>query len=447
MRKKIVGLFPPLLVTILAIFSHFSLAQTSTEAENKLTIKNIFEMEIESSINPATLNYLDNGFKEAHTLPYDLILIKLSTPGGLVTTTKSILTLIGRSQIPIAIWITPEGASATSAGAIISSSAHLLFMSEGTNIGAATPVELGKDIESKDLRKKAINDLVSLVDGLATARHRNSSLFIEMVDKGASFSAVKAKESNLIDGIASTYKELTDQLKNKQIHLQGKKITLDSADPKVTKFNMDFGQKLLDILANPQLAYICFILGMALLYFEMQAPGGFIAGSVGAILLVFAAISFQVLPLNWGAMGLILLSFVFFTLEVWITSYGLLSLAGLSSLIAGSLFLFRTDETFISMGIGVIVSVALAIGTFLGLMSLFILKDFKKNKQKRTKIYDLQDSKAIVVEDTGRMTDGKYHYTLKLHGEIWKGITTSPVKIGDEVTIKSQRKDDLMLEF
>ena len=147
-------------------------------ASETYTISKILRLKIQSSINPATMSYLKTGFKKAQEENFHLILIEMNTPGGLVTTTKEILTLIGESEIPSAVWIRPEGASATSAGAIIASGAHLLFMSEGTNIGAATPIQMSGDIDKKsDARKKAINDLVALVQSLSEARNRNAVLF------------------------------------------------------------------------------------------------------------------------------------------------------------------------------------------------------------------------------------------------------------------------------
>ncbi|MBI2520263.1 MAG: nodulation protein NfeD [Bdellovibrio sp.] len=422
-------------------------ALLSSEGERILEIKRILELEINSSINPATLNYLDNAFKVAHNDSHELILIKINTPGGLISTTKDILTLIGRSELPIVIWVTPEGASATSAGAIIASGAHLLFMSDGTNIGAATPVELGKDLDSKDLRSKAVNDLVALVEGLATARHRNSQLFAKMVSEASSFPASEAKKNGLIDGITNSIKELCLALNKRSIEIQGKKFILEATDPVITKYEMDFGQKLLNILANPQLAYILFILGMALLYFEMQAPGGFLAGSIGAIFLLFAAIGFQVLPVNWGGMGLILLSFILFLLEIWITSYGLLSIAGLAALITGSLFLFRTDNAYIQLGTGVILSIALAIGSFLALMGYFLFRDWKKNKKHIAHFNDLRGAEGVILEVRDKTTEGLFCYSLKANGEIWNGLSQNPHKVGDKVKIISQRADDLFVEF
>ncbi len=412
-----------------------------------LQIKRVLELEINNSINPATLNYLDNAFKVAHSDSHDLILIKLNTPGGLISTTKDILTLIGRSELPVIVWITPEGASATSAGAIIASGAHLLFMSDGTNIGAATPVDLGKDIDSKDLRSKAVNDLVALVEGLSSTHHRNSKLFAEMVSKASSFPANIAKEKELIDGVANSLNELWQGLNNRTVVIQGRQTILEVQSPSVTKFEMDFGQRLLDILANPQLAYILFIIGMALLYFEMQAPGGFIAGSIGAVFLLFAAIGFQVLPVNWGGMALIILSFILFMLEIWVTSYGLMSIAALAALITGSLFLFRTDNAYLQLGTGVILSVALAIGCFLGIMGLFLFRDWKKNKHLKKHFNTFKDASGTIMEVQNSTAEGLHTYSVRVHGEIWTGLSRNVYKVGDQVKIVSQRPDDLFLEF
>jgi len=152
-------------------------------------INKVLTLSVNSSINPATLNYINRGFIEAKEKNYDALCINLNTPGGLVTTTKDIITLIGKSSIPVIVRVYPEGASATSAGAIISSSAHLLFMAPGTNIGAATPITSGGGIKDKDVRNKAVNDLVALVSSLSEARGRSVKSFQQMVEKASSFSA------------------------------------------------------------------------------------------------------------------------------------------------------------------------------------------------------------------------------------------------------------------
>ena len=188
------------------------------------SIKSILSVNVDSSINPATLSYLQSAYKKAEEKEKYCTINQARHPwGGLVSTTKSILTLMGKSSVPTIIWITPEGASATSAGAIISSGAHFLFMSQGTNIGAATPVQMGKDIP-KDLRNKAINDLVALVSSLSVARGRNSKLFAEMIKTAKSYQAEKALKQKIINGITNDLDSVLKSINHKSFSLKGKNI-------------------------------------------------------------------------------------------------------------------------------------------------------------------------------------------------------------------------------
>ena len=185
----------------LIAFYLFILSFSSSFAAEGYEVKQISVLEVNSSINPATYNYLKTELSKLSADKGDLAILKLDTPGGLVTTTKDIITLIGKLTVPFVVWVTPEGASATSAGAIIASSAHLLVMSEGTNIGAATPVGIGKDIEKSDGKAKAINDLVALVRSLSKARGRNPDRFAEMISKASSFDSQTALKEKVINGI------------------------------------------------------------------------------------------------------------------------------------------------------------------------------------------------------------------------------------------------------
>lgn len=408
-------------------------------ASNQYQVSKIIELSINASINPATLNYLSESFEKAKTEEKPLIIIKLNTPGGLVTTTKEIITLIGKSNFPVAIWITPEGASATSAGAIISSAAHFLFMSEGANIGAATPITMGKDIE-KDARSKAINDLVALVRSLSKARGRDAKGFEDMISKASSLDSREALEKKVIDSIINNDKELIQYLNGKSFQLKGMANTL-SIDPFVskTKVEMDPGQLLLNIFANPTTAYILFIIGAALIYFEMQAPGGIIAGSLGAFFLVLAAIGFQVLPLNFGAVGLIILSFILFILEAFITSFGVLTIGGLISLIIGSLFLFRTDNSLIELEISVIISVVSSIALYVGFISWYFIKTWHKKKDRFA-----QTKEHGIVSSIINMAENKYQ--IKVAGERWNAFSQEQLKVNDEVEVISQDNEHMILE-
>jgi membrane-bound serine protease (ClpP class) len=420
---------------LLALFS------VSASAERIYEIKDLKVLEVNSSINPATLNYLDSSLKSLKAARNQAAVIKLDTPGGLVTTTKSIITLIGSLEVPVFIWITPEGASATSAGAIIASAAHLLFMSEGTNIGAATPVGLGNDIKESDGRSKAINDLVALVTSLAKARGRNAALFEKMISEAKSFDAEIALKEKIIDGIANNMADINDGIDGKTIRLKGESITLKTTNlMQVNDISMDAGQSILNIFANPMTAYILFIIGAALLYFEFQAPGGMIAGSVGVVCLILAAIGFQILPLNFGALGLIILSFILFILEAYITSYGILSIAGVASLIFGSLFLFRTQDSYLELQLSVIISSVAAIIIYLFVVGFVIYRGRKKTQP----FFEVTNEIGI-ISNIINSADGINKYQVRVAGEIWNAFSGDDYTIGEKVAVIEQNNNEMKI--
>lgn len=415
----------------------FSLfAQTKpveTYQVNKVTY-----LEINATINPAIHNYLESVLKKLSGKNGDLAVIKLDTPGGLVTTTKDILTLMGSVDFPIAVWVTPEGASATSAGAIIASGAHILVMSEGTNIGAATPITMGKDIEQKDARSKAVNDLVALVRSLSTVRKRNADEFEKMISEAKSLEAQEAVKKKVIDKIINDQKEFITYLNNLELSILGKKIKLNTK-PNVQSevITMDPGQQILNMFSNPSTAYILFIIGAALVYFELQAPGGIVAGAIGAVFLVLAGIGFQVLPLNMGALGLVLLSFILFVLEAYITSFGILTIAGLASLIFGSMFLFRTENSFLDIERGLIFSVVGSVAAYVVFMAWFMIKTHIKKKN----YYSQESEEGFISKILG---DNKYQ--VKVNGEIWNATSSEELALNDKVKINKEDDENLILK-
>ncbi len=429
---------------LLLIFFNISLLWAASDP--KKNIQNIITLNINSSINTSTLDYLEHSFKKVKNYEAPLVLIKLNTPGGFVTTTKDIMTLIGDVDFPVVIWITPEGASATSAGAIISSSAHFLFMSEGTNIGAATPIGLGKDIEQKDAKSKAVNDLVALTQSLSEARGRDPIGFGKMISEAKSYKTQEALKLNLINGVASHLKDIKKYISTHSVKIKGKTFQFEFAEELTQiEIEMEFAQKILNIFANPSTAYILFLLGAALLYLEFQAPGGFIAGSIGALCLVLAAIAFQVLPLNMGAFALIVLAFMLFVLEAYITSYGLLSLAGLVSLTIGSLFLFRSESGQVQIETSLILSAVLAIAGFMGLIAYMFIKDLKKNRP--TNFFTPSQEPGEIVKILSQEADGHYLYQVKAHGTLWKAKSSEQFSVGEKIFVQKSDSNQLVLEI
>jgi membrane-bound serine protease (ClpP class) len=407
-------------------------------------VRKILKVEINSSINPATYSYLKEAYARAFREDYEILLIKLNTPGGLVSITKDILTLMGGSETTTIVWITPEGASATSAGAIIASGAHILLMANGTNIGSATPIELTGEIKETDQRKKAINSLVGLVQSLAESRGRNPEAFGKMVRDAVTYKSHEAMQNRLIDGIADKESDVIKILDNRLLTRRGQTFRMVPQNPVINPFEMDMGQNLLDILANPSMAYILFLIGAALIYLEFQAPGGYVAGSIGSVCLILAALGFQVLPLNFGAIGLILLSFILFFLEMYIVSHGLLTLMAVISLVTGSLFLFRTDNAYMELSNTVIFSAVSAISLFIILMGAYIFWDKKQHKL-RENFYSKLGKHVVVSAILQSDEPGWFFYHVKFSGEIWKAKSKTLYKEGDSCKVLKEDTEEMCL--
>lgn len=406
-------------------------------------IQNITYLQVDASINPATMNYLQENLDKLSRERGDLVVIKLDTPGGLVSTTKDILTLIGAKEYPVAVWITPEGASATSAGAIIASAAHILVMNDGTNIGAATPITMGKDIDQKDARAKAINDLVALVRSLSKARGRNPDAFEKMISEAQSLDAKKAVKENVVDAIIHKKSDLIQFLNQRTVTVKGTPLIL-KLQPGTPQqlIEMDPGQQILNIFANPTTAYVLFIIGAALLYFEFQAPGGFVAGALGVVFLVLAAIGFQVLPLNLGALGLIALSFVLFILEVFITSFGVLTIGGIVALTLGSLFLFRTENSFIDLQQSAVYSTVAGVSLYVIFITWFLVKSHLRFKQASANAGEVGHIIKFLKEE-----DGEYFFQVKVKGVIWNARSDHMIEAGEKIDVLPSEKKKLLLSI
>lgn len=405
-------------------------------------VQEISHLEINSAISPATYDYLEYQFSKVPEGA--LILIKINTPGGLITTTKDIITLIGSQNKPVVIWVTPEGASASSAGAIIAASAHFIIMSAGTNLGAATPVGLGEDILQKDGRAKALNDLKAMVRSLSQSRNRPAKPFEDMIETAKSFTDQEALNLKIIDGVLTNGKTIRHILDQKTFSLQGKPMELQFIPETISKeYNPTMGQRILNVIANPSTAYLLFLLGVALLYFEFQAPGGYIAGGLGACLLVLAAISFQVLPVDWGALVLLLIGLILLVLEIYITSYGLLAVAGIASFVAGSLFLFHGESGFISIDYPVLISTLLGVGAAFAIIIWYLLKE-RKNRPTHDNFFLPIGSQGFIL--TKNETEDSM-YQIKVKGEIWRGHSPTKLEIGDNIIVTNINSEKLIAEI
>ncbi len=423
-----------ILVQILfLVLALFPLAVRSDD----FVVEELSFFQITSAITPATYDYLERGFKSVR--PQSIIIIKLNTPGGLVTTTKDIITLIGSQKKPVIIWITPEGATAASAGAIVSSSAHAIFMSPGTRMGAATPVGLGGDLKESDGKNKAMNDLKSLVRALSFERSRPAAPFEEMIEKASSFTDREAQDLQISETVSES--NLIPMLDNRVMRIQGRNITLRISPEVIQKdYEATPAQKILNIFADPTMAYFIFLLGIALLYFEFQAPGGYVAGSVGTCLLVIAAMSFQVLPFDWGALGLLAIGFTLLVIEIYVTSYGLLFLTGMIFFILGSLFLFQDNSGFISIHYSAIYSSLGGVVLAMAFIVWYLWREKKRQSIKPDFFLPLNSPGIVLARK-------KDFYQVRVQGEIWNAFSEETFQIHDSVIVTSVDKDKLLIQI
>lgn len=392
-----------------------------------LDIKEVSVLSVNSAITPATYDYLKQNFQ---LLPKSsLIVIRLNTPGGLVSTTKDIITMVGREKRPLVVWITPEGASASSAGAIIASAAHFIFMSPGTNIGAATPVALGEDLKESDGRSKALNDLSALVRSLSESRGRPPEPFEKMIRTAESYTDKEALKLGIIDGIISSERDILNFIQKKTINIDGVVTNLKADDVSVKIYEPSMGQSILEVLANPSTAYIIFLIGVALIYFEFQAPGGYIAGAFGVCFIILSGIAFQVLPLDWGSMGLIMAGIFLLILEVFVVSYGLLSIAGLIAFTIGSLFLFKGDTGFISIQYPVIISTLAGVTVGVGLLVWYLWRDSKRQ------VIPVDFFLPIGAKGQVLSRINSHEYQVKVKGEIWRATAEEELNENDPIAV------------
>ncbi len=427
--------------TLITLFTIFGI-NTHASEDTKYNINKFLILDISEAITPATINYMKKGFESVKGQKQTAVLIKINTPGGLVSVTKDIMHLIANSENLVIGWIGPSSASATSAGAIISSSIPILYMADGTRIGAATPISGSTEIKDGDIKNKIINDLVALVKSQAEGTGKNPKTYIEMITEAKSFTATDALKENVHNGIIDSIQGesgLINEINGKSFLKHHKDFSVEVLpNYVVTTHIKTLGQKLLAFFSSPDMAYILFLIGAALIYLEFQAPGGFIAGSIGAIFILLAGISFGILSLNVGALLLIIAAFILFILEIYITSFGLLSIAGIASLIFGSLFLFQTEESYLQISTSVLISSISAILFFIGIIAYIF---YKSRKKIFSDPYDPYTNKEVTISSI----DGDKYYT-KYNGELWQLNSQedlTKLNVGDKVTII--KKDNVKL--
>jgi membrane-bound serine protease (ClpP class) len=382
--------------------------------------QHIVLVKLDGAINPAAAAFIQRGLDKAVEENAECLILQLNTPGGLLKSTRVIVSSLLESKVPVIVFVAPGGAHAGSAGVFITMAANIAAMSPGTNIGAAHPVDLQGQKDSI-MTEKATNDAAAFIRSIAEKRHRNLQWAEEAVRNSQSITESEALNMNVIDLIAKNLPDLLLQIDGKGIETIDGQRTLHTKEARIESVTMGWEERLLDVLSDPNIAYILFMLGMYGLMFELYNPGSIFPGIVGVISMILAFYSMHTLPINYAGLALIIFGVILFLLEIKIVSNGMLGIGGIISLFLGSIMLIRTESMLevVEISWSVIVgSVAFSAVFFLFLIGLGL----KSMKSKPTTGIE------GLTGETGRvLTNLNPEGTVQIHGEIWNAISSSGI--------------------
>jgi len=411
----------PLLVLLLVLAAAWTSAGPAIADEPELLI-----LRVSDPISPGVAEFVTDGLQQASDTRAAGIIITMDTPGGLAESMRMIVQAIFACKVPVIVYVTPSGARAASAGVMITMAADIAAMTPGTNIGAAHPVGAGGQDIGKTMAEKAVNDMVAFAKGIANRRGRNAKWAEKAVRESVSVTAAEALKDNIVDVVAKNLDDLIDQIDGRTIKDKG---TLHLAGARRTLIKEGLRTKILKTISDPNIAYILLMIGLAGLYFELANPGSVLPGVVGGIALILAFFSLQALPVNAAGVMLILLAIVFFILELKVTSYGMLSLAGVLSIVLGSMMLFKGAGPQFQVALSVLLpTVLLVSGFFIGIILVVVRAHTRKA---RTGADGLVDEVGVVKQVQGR--EGK----VLVHGELWRAVFDDAVAVGDKVRVVS----------
>lgn len=373
---------------------------------------NVTLITYDGAITPACSDFIRYGIESAEKNNSQCLIIKLNTPGGLLKSTRVIVSDILESDIPVVVYVSPGGAQAASAGVFITMAAHIAVMTPGTNIGAAHPVSMQGGQDSV-MSEKATNDAAAFIRSISEKRNRNIKWAEDAVRKSLSITETEALKANVIDLISPNLQDLLKQIDGREVETTKGKQVLKTANAEIKEVEMSFAMKLLSILSDPNIAYILFMLGLYGLLYEIFNPGAIFPGVIGGICIILAFYSLHTLPINYAGLALIIFAIILFVLEIKIISHGLLTIGGVISLIVGSLMLINVESGLEVLKISWEIIALVVILTLL-FFGFAITMGIKAQRRKPTTgIQGLMKSTGETLTELNPTGE------IKIHGEIW----------------------------
>jgi membrane-bound serine protease (ClpP class) len=390
----------------------------------------IFKITVDAPIHPISSEYVTQTIDRADRENARLIIIALNTPGGLDSSMREIIAKILAARTPVVVYVSPSGARAASAGFFIAIASDIFVMAPGTSTGAAHPVGISITGQAMDktMEEKVTHDAASYIKTLAEKRGRNTRLAEEAVRQSLSYTEQEALNQGLIDFVAKSVQEIIEHFDQKTIRrFDGEEVTLRLKNEAIIDIPMSARQKFLMTISNPNLAYILLMLGLLGLYFEFSNPGAILPGVLGAISLLLAIFSFQILPINYVGLILILLAIGLFVLEVKVQSYGILAIGGIIAMVLGSMMLINAPIPELQPSLKIVVPTAI------GLSLIFLFLVFLVVRAHAKKVHTGRE--GLIGEVGIARTDLRPEGKVFVHGELWNAESTTEILQGSRVRV------------
>lgn len=412
-----VRLYLALALIFLPLFS-LLFAQPQERSVNLVTM--------DGPIGPISASIIIKAIDQSVVDSAEALVIELNTPGGLDEPMRDIITEILNSEVPVIVYVSPAGSRAASAGAFITLSAHIAAMAPGTNIGAAHPVFAGAQVDSV-MKEKATHDAAAYIKSIATKRGRNAEWAEKAVRESISETEYDALKLGVIDLVANDVRGLLDECDGKKVPLPSGEKILNTKGIAVQRINISLRDRILEVISNPNIAYLLYAIGMLGIFFEFSNPGAIYPGIVGAISLILAFFAFQTLPINYAGLLLMILALIFFILEVKVTSYGALTIGGIISMLLGSLMLIESPAPYMRVSLSIIIVVVAATALFF----IFAVGMGLRAQRRKTTTGDKGMVGMTGVARTKLDPEG----SVFVHGEIWKAVADETIKKGEKIKV------------
>ncbi|MBI3246254.1 MAG: nodulation protein NfeD [Deltaproteobacteria bacterium] len=406
--------------------------------EDKASPPHVNLIVLDTSINPAVADFIHESISRSAQDGASALIIQLDTPGGLLNSTRVIVKDLLGAPLPVIVYVAPSGGGAGSAGVFITMAGHIAAMAPGTTIGAAHPVSGGgKDIEG-DMREKIENFTASFSESIAQRRGRNVKWAEKAVRESVSITEVEALREKVVDVIASDIQDLLRKVEERQVEVGNAKVALSfkagrdaSGMVPIVTLDMRLKHKVLNLIADPNIAYILMLIGLAGLYLEFSHPGVIFPGLTGGICLLLALTAFQVLPINSTGVILLLLGMGLLIVELFVPSFGILGVGGIISFVLGSLFLFDAPPEELAVDRSLIVTAALCVSSFMLFVGLLAVRTWRQRPT---------SGQEGLIGEIGEVRERLApRGRVWVHGEYWTAESEEEVEVGQKVRVVSMR--------